>query len=258
MNKENKEVFVFDMDDTLILSNQKMDDEMIDLFCNLLAKKKVAIISGQGLENIKRNIVSHLKCDNCFDNLFLLPNGGSRMLKFKDQQLEVEYSYDFTDEEIKEVMSAFRKSLAEWGWEMEDHPEYYEKYGPILQNRGSSVNFSALGADAPVEIKRLWDPLHKKRHEIMAILQPLIPNYVVKSGGTTTIDVTKKGLDKAFAVVELSKILDISLDNFVYIGDALFEGGNDEPILRLGIDTVDVFDPEKPIVKTKEYIRSIL
>lgn len=261
MKRENKEVFVFDMDDTITLSNTKMDDEMIDLFCNLLKKKKVAIISGQSISNIERNVTSHLPYKEHLSNLFLLPNGGSRLLIYTDGDWKPEYSHDFTEEEGEKVLKAFRQALTEWGWKMEEHPEYKEEYGQILQNRGSSINFSAFGADAPREIKKAWDPAHKQRNEVVLILKNLIPDYIIKSAGTTTIDVTKKGIDKAFGVSELSKYLDIPLEKFVYIGDALYAGGNDEAILKLNIDTVDVFDNfdgDKQILKTKEFIRFLL
>ena len=66
--------------------------------------------------------------------------------------------------------------------------------------------------------------------------------------------VTPKGIDKGYAVEQILKTLHAAKDEIVFIGDALYEGGNDFPVLRTGIDTVEVSGPEE----VKYFIRSLL
>ena len=57
----------------------------------------------------------------------------------------------------------------------------------------------------------------------------------VRSGGSTSIDVTERGVDKAFGMRELSRSTGIALDEMLFIGDRLDPDGNDYPVLELGV-----------------------
>jgi hydroxymethylpyrimidine pyrophosphatase-like HAD family hydrolase len=105
------------------------------------------------------------------------------------------------------------------------------------------VSLSALGQQAPTEAKREWDPDHAKRQAIVAIAAPLLSQYTLKIGGTTTIDVTKKGIDKAYGVRKLSEYLQEPISDMLFVGDALFPGGNDEIVKESGIETREVKNP---------------
>jgi hydroxymethylpyrimidine pyrophosphatase-like HAD family hydrolase len=73
-------------------------------------------------------------------------------------------------------------------------------------------------------------------------------------GGTTSIDVTKPGIDKAYGVRKLRDILGISLKEMIFIGDALFTGGNDYPAEQAGVFSIPVRGPED----TKRVIEAII
>ncbi|MCH8889020.1 HAD hydrolase family protein, partial [Patescibacteria group bacterium] len=73
-------------------------------------------------------------------------------------------------------------------------------------------------------------------------------------GGTTSIDVTKKGIDKAYGIQKIEKSLNIRRDNMLFIGDAVFPGGNDYSVKEAGVKTIQVSGPEE----TKEIIRELL
>ena len=64
-------------------------------------------------------------------------------------------------------------------------------------------------------------------------------------GGATSIDVTKPGIDKAYGIRKLSDILGISLQEMIYIGDALFVGGNDYPAEQAGVVSICVRGPHE-------------
>ncbi|MCB9805548.1 HAD-IIB family hydrolase [Candidatus Nomurabacteria bacterium] len=249
---KNKKVFVFDKDDTITLSNEIMDEEMRDLFCQLLAQKQVAVISGQKLDNLHRDITNVLECKDLFGNLMLLPTNGSAFLKYQNGEWKEILSRKLTNEQVKKIFDAFNKALAEYGHHVEN------PVGPIVENRITGVSFAALGIDAdPVE-KRKWDPDHKKREAIVKILAPMLPEFNVKIGGTTTIDVMDKSVNKATGMKDIAEHLGLSLDDFVYVGDALFPGGNDEVVMNIGVDTVDVCDENYPTQKTKDFLKNFL
>ena len=91
-----------------------------------------------------------------------------------------------------------------------------------------------------MEEKKKWDPDFAKRKKIKAILDTLIPEFSVRMGGATSIDVTKPGIDKAYGIRKLRDILGIPLKEMIFIGDALFPGGNDYPAEQAGVVSIPV------------------
>jgi phosphomannomutase len=77
----------------------------------------------------------------------------------------------------------------------------------------------------------------------------LIPGFSVQLGGTTSVDVTKPGIDKGYGIRKLRDVLGISLQEMIFIGDALFPGGNDYPAEQAGVVSIPVRGPNetKPV-----------
>ena len=67
-----------------------------------------------------------------------------------------------------------------------------------------------------------------------------ISEFEVRAGGSTTIDITRLGIDKAYGMKKLCEAIDISKDEVLFVGDKLDEGGNDYPVKAMGIDTIAV------------------
>ena len=124
----------------------------------------------------------------------------------------------------------------------------------MIEDRGSQITFSALGQQAPLEEKKKWDPDFAKRTKIKAILDTLVPEFSVRMGGATSIDITKPGIDKAYGIRKLRDILGISINEMIFIGDALFPGGNDHPARETGVVCIQVRDPNE----TKRVCEGIL
>jgi phosphomannomutase len=118
-------------------------------------------------------------------------------------------------------------------------------WGEVIEDRGSQITFSALGQLAPLEEKEKWDPDFAKRKKIKAILDTLIPEFSVRMGGATSIDVTKPGIDKAYGIRKLRDLLGIPLKEMIFIGDALFVGGNDYPAEEAGVVSIPVRGPNE-------------
>jgi hypothetical protein len=104
---------------------------------------------------------------------------------------------------------------------------------------------SALGQEAPLDIKQTWDPDFEKRKKIKAILDPLLPGFAVGLGGASSIDVTRPGVDKAYGIRKLQEVLGIPIAQMIFVGDALFPGGNDQPARSTGATCIRVRDPEE-------------
>jgi phosphomannomutase len=102
-------------------------------------------------------------------------------------------------------------------------------WGPLVEDRESQITFSALGQQAPLEAKKDWDPDFAKRKAIKALLDVTLPDFPVRLGGSTSIDVTLPGIDKAYGIHKLRDVLHIDIAEMLYVGDALFPGGNDYP-----------------------------
>ena len=152
------------------------------------------------------------------------------------------YSEDFTADEKGKIISSLKQAIGSSGFKVE------KVWGELIEDRGSQITFSALGQQAPLEEKKKWDPDFTKRKKIKALLDKLIPEFSVRLGGTTSIDVTKPGIDKAYGIRKLRDILGIAIQEMIFIGDALFPGGNDYPAEEAGV--VSIRGPRSQRVET--------
>ena len=110
----------------------------------------------------------------------------------------------------------------------------------VVRGLGGQPSFDqtkpwGLGQQAPLEAKDTWDPNHEKRKKLQAILQDMLPDLSINIGGSTSIDITRKGVDKAYGLKKLSETVGVELDAILFLGDAIFPGGNDYPAKTLGL-----------------------
>jgi phosphomannomutase len=241
-----KKLIVFDLDGTLAKSKSSLDTEMSTLLHDLLETVKVAIISGGDWPQFEKQVISHLPHDQHLNNLSILPTCGTKFHRYSGSWKKI-YSEDFTPEEAKKIIAAFSKAFDASGFKAA------KTWGALVEDRGSQITLSALGQQAPLAEKEKWDPDFAKRKQIKAVLEPLIPGFSVRLGGATSIDVTKPGIDKAYGIRKLRDILSVSLEEMIYIGDALFPGGNDYPAEVTGVISIPVRGPED----TKRVIEAI-
>jgi phosphomannomutase len=239
-----KKLIVYDLDGTLAESKSSLDTEMAALLHALLGVVKVAVISGGGWPQFEKQLLSNLPHDECLANLSLLPTCGTKFFEYKSDWKKL-YSEDFTTDEKERIIGSLKKAVSEAGFEVE------KVWGEAIEDRGSQITYSALGQQAPLKEKDKWDPDYTKRKKIKAILDPLIPGFSVRMGGATSIDVTKPGIDKAYGIRKLRDLLGISLEEMIFIGDALFPGGNDYPAEEAGVVSIPVRGPNetKPVTK---------
>ena len=243
-----KKPIVFDLDGTLAESKSPLDSEMSGLLHDLLGIVKVAVISGGGWPQFEKQLLSHLSHDERLTNLSLLPTCGTKFYRYDSADWEEIYSEDFTTEEREKILNSRKKAIGVADFKIE------KLWGEQIEDRGSQITFSALGQQAPLEEKEKWGPDLTKRRKIKAILDTFIPEFSVRTGGLTSIDITKLGIDKAYGIRKLRDLLGISLKEMIFIGDALYVGGNDYPAEQAGVVSIPVKDSNE----TKRVTQSII
>jgi HAD superfamily hydrolase (TIGR01484 family) len=242
-----KKLIVFDLDGTLAPSKSSLAPQTAVLLRDLLAIIKVAVISGGAWPQFEKQLLTDLPQDSNLANLSLLPTCGTKMFQYNGKWTEL-YSEDLTAEQRKKIMDSLDKAAEEAGYQAR------KVWGEVIEDRGSQVTFSALGQQAPLAEKEEWDPDFAKRKKITAILETLIPEFSIRMGGATSIDVTKPGIDKGYGIGKLRDTLHLSLKEMVFVGDALFPGGNDYPAVQAGVVSIDVKGPDD----TNQVIKTII
>ncbi|HTE57608.1 MAG TPA: HAD-IIB family hydrolase [Verrucomicrobiae bacterium] len=239
-----KKAIAFDLDGTLADSKSPVEDRVSELLGQLLEKFHVCVISGGKFGQFEKQLLSNLKvAPDKLEKLHLMPTCGTRYYHFDAGRGEWEqvYAEDFTESEKKKIIAALNKGFDDLGLREK------EVYGETVEDRGSQVTFSVLGQDIVDELgkegvrrKEEWDPDNSKKQKVRDYVAPLIPDFEVRVGGVTSIDVTKLGIDKAYGMKKLMGVLDISKDDILFLGDRLQEGGNDYPVKAMGIDSLEV------------------
>ncbi len=232
-------LIIFDLDGTLAESKQPLTPLMAGLVAQLLEKTKVAVVSGGALPQFLKQVVAQLPHDAKLENLYLLPTSGAALYEWTNGGWDKIYEERFSETEAYQIDSAMRDAARETGLVDFSEPAWGER----IEYRGGEVSFSVLGQQAPIAEKKAWDPDHAKRRMLQAVIAARLPDFAVGMGGATTIDVTKKGVDKAYGIHQLSTRLNIPESKMIYVGDELVAGGNDEAAFRTDVQTRAVKDP---------------
>jgi phosphomannomutase len=242
-----KKLIVFDLDGTLAESKSSLDQEMSKLLHELLGIVKVAVISGGDWLQFEKQVLSNLPHDKRLENLSILPTCGTKFYQYEMDWKKI-YSEDFTTVEKKKIISSIKKAFEATGFRIK------KLWGEEIEDRGSQITFSALGQQAPNKEKEKWDPDFEKRKKMKAFLDKQIPGFSVRLGGETSIDITKPGIDKAYGIKKLRDTLGVSIPEMIFVGDALFPGGNDYPAEEAGVISIRVKNP----TETKRVIETII
>lgn len=240
-----KTLIVFDLDGTLAPSKGALDDDTSKLFARLLAVVKVAIISGGDYPQFESQVLGRLPAASDLSNLSILPTSGTKFFQYHGGWTKL-YSDDLSDAEKKKIEDALEAAVAQSGFQPA------QSWGERIEDRGTQITYSALGQEAPLEEKSKWDPDFSKRKQIKAILDTTLPEFSVRLGGTTSIDVTRPGIDKAYGIRKLRDVLGVPIAQMLFVGDALFPGGNDYPALEAGAESIAVRGPDdtKLVIET--------
>ena len=243
-----KKLIAFDLDGTLALSKQPLDEAMAEALADLLDVCKVDIISGGDWPQFEKQVIARMPTRAKLENFYIQPTTGTKLYRFVDGAWQAIYAELFTPEERKHIIDAFDTAMAEEGLDQG------QTWGERVEDRGSQVTFSALGQQAPLEAKDSWDPDHAKRKKLQARLRGMLADLSINIGGSTSIDVTRKGVDKQYGLRKLLPEAGVSADEVLFLGDAIFPGGNDYPAKEMGLDTIKV----ESIEDTRRVIETIV
>ncbi|QJC21903.1 HAD-IIB family hydrolase [Arcanobacterium buesumense] len=223
-------LIAFDLDDTLAPSKSPLPQPMAHALRRLLDITEVCVISGGQFAQFSTQLLDNLGADeHQLEKLHLMPTCGTRYLRYIDGQWWTIYAQDLSEHERQAALASLEKRAKQLGlWEA-------QTWGPILEDRGSQITFSALGQQAPVEAKKAWDPNRTKKEALRQAVAQDLPDLEVRSGGSTSVDITRAGVDKAYGISQLAQQTGIAVADMLFIGDRLDEGGNDYPVLKLGI-----------------------
>lgn len=251
-----KSLIVFDLDGTLTRTKSNMDSSMARILRELLRQKKVAIIGGGKYKQFQIQLLAHLDYPKeLLSNLYLFPTTATSLYRYQNGWKRV-YFLKFSRGERQRIIQALQGVLKE--------VQYAPKraYGKLIEDRGTQITLSTLGQDVVrilgargVRMKEEWLRKNKSlKFRIARLAQKRLPRFEVHAAGFTSIDVTRKGIDKAYGIRQIKKHLKIPIRKMVFIGDALFKGGNDYAARRTGVDCIAVRGPED----TKKIIRALV
>jgi len=236
MALQNPRLVAFDLDDTLAPSKSPIDPRMAALLVRLLDVAEVCVISGGQFAQFTMQVVDNLADvdESALARLHLMPTCGTQYYRHRAGGWQQVYAENLTDDQKQRALAAVESIARELGyWES-------ETWGPILEDRGSQITFSALGQAAPVSAKTQWDTEGAKKTALREGVQALLPDLEVRSGGSTSVDITRRGIDKAYGMNRLAELTGVPLADMLFVGDRLDENGNDYPVKALGVDCVAV------------------
>lgn len=238
-----KKVLAFDVDQTLNVAKMPIPDEIAELLVKCLDHYEICPISGQKYEQFLIQIVNRLEdagvTPEQLSHLHLFVAQGTQYYRYNVSKKDWDrvYNYPLTDEQVAKITETIEKAAKELGyWEEDKLAEGDE----IIENRLSQVTFSALGQKAGTEAKYAWDPDHKKREAIVKRCKELAPEFEYEIGGTTSINAITPGMNKVFGMTHLMEELKVEKPEILYFGDMTQPGGNDYPVVQMGIDTITV------------------
>jgi HAD superfamily hydrolase (TIGR01484 family) len=225
----------FDLDDTLAVSKSPIDDRMARLLARLIRATDVCIISGGRFEQFESQVLRHLTADDdALASLHLMPTCGTRYYRWVDGDWQLAYAEDLAEDDKRRIIAVLEEGARGLGlWED-------RAWGERIEDRGSQITFSALGQQAPPAEKYQWDPDNEKKQRLRGYAAERLPDLEVRVGGSTSVDVTRQGIDKAYGMRKLMQQLGLAADEILFVGDRLEPGGNDYPVRAVGVRCVEV------------------
>jgi HAD superfamily hydrolase (TIGR01484 family) len=233
-----KKLIAFDLDGTLALSKQPLDEDMAERIADLLEVCLVDIISGGDWPQFEKQVVSRLPARAKLANLFIQPTTGTKLYRWSGEWKPV-YAELFSDAERQQIETALDNAVKAEGL------DEGQTWGDRIEDRGSQITFSGLGQDAPLVAKNGWDADRSKREALQKRLREALPDLSINIGGSTSIDITRKGVDKQYGLKKLLPAAGVSAAEILFIGDAIYPGGNDYPAKEMGLDTIKVDEIEQ-------------
>ncbi|MCI5051360.1 MAG: HAD-IIB family hydrolase [Candidatus Pacebacteria bacterium] len=241
---KNYDTLFFDLDGTLAESKRAINAEMAETLSHASQSLRIVIITGGILKQIRTQVIDNLLKDAQLENVYIMPTSGSSMYRYNkvNQVWDMVYEHVLTQKQKDLIISSLRHTL--------DNQVSFtispdELIGEQIEDRETQITLSALGQQQPIEVKQNWDPDQRKRRELVGFLNHLKDDFDIKIGGTTSVDITLKGIDKAFGINEFYKHTGFDINKGLFIGDQIIPGGNDYAATKTVIETYNTSGPEE-------------
>ncbi len=220
--------------------------------CSLLDHVDVCIISGGQMGQFTAQVLDNLHASDAqLARLHLMPTCGTRYYRYDNGEWVERYAHDLDPDLAARAVSSLERHARALGlWE--ESP-----WGQIIENRGSQITFSALGQEAPLEAKRAWDPDGTKKAALRDAVAPDVPELDVRGGGSTSVDITTRGIDKAYGMGKLVEETGIAASEMLFVGDRLDPEGNDYPVKAAGYATRAVSGWEECVSVIEEIVAAV-
>lgn len=246
-----KKVIVCDLDGTLAESKSTLSADMAMVLCDVLRRHFLVIVSGGTYYQFQKQFLLQFSCEpELLQNLFLFPTNGSTGYKYDISSAEWKQVYDepLTLGERQEIINAINETITELKLDLTG------AFGEVIEDRSSQITFSGCGQEAPLDVKKVWDPDQSKRQQVVEILKKKIPGFEIRIGGMTSVDVTRKGIDKAYAIQKIKDFMKVNDEDIIFIGDALYKGGNDASVKKTDVDFIQESGPSETIELLRQFI----
>lgn len=234
-----KKHFFFDMDGTLTRSRTVIEPAMETALMKLIdAGADVVVVSGAKEEQIAKQIGGLM-----YEHVAILAQNGNVAVSSVGDRL---WENKLNEEQKAEIMHFIRRLGAGDG-------------DDLIQDRGCQISYSAIGHNAPLEKKEAYDPGGKWRKSqidghkhTIAELEKI--GVRVAIGGTTCIDFYLH--TKGENVAQFIKQRKWKKAECVYVGDALFEGGNDHSVVGV-VPTMEIRDHQECLQVVRGFIDKV-
>ena len=243
INLKEKNIIIADVDDTICNSCQQISQPMANQINHMIQHGyQFAFISGTKNIDLQQMLSSRITQPH-----HLLGTTGTQYVHIQHNQPTVIYTHTFTQKEKHEITTALNHLITHYN--IQSHTTKEDQ----LQDRESQITLSAIGRHAPSEIKAQYDPNGKKRLEWITFLTQQLDEtkYDIKIGGTTSLDITRKGLNKEWGIRQFLNHNNYLVNQVLFFGDKLHPGGNDYPATRI-VDCIAVKNTQETLQKLKE------
>lgn len=219
----------FDLDNTVTRSRSLLAPPMQEVLVRLLrAGFTLSVVSGARVEQAKKQL-SNFPC------FYLGQNGNHAHDGNTGRNL---WQRTLTLGEKAEIIRHINSIPLVWS---------VSDKNDLIQDRGCQISYSLIGHNEVLEKKEAFDPDGLTRKSILEKF-PLVSGTVeAKLGGTTCFDYNQKGKHKGYNIAEFVKRMNWDKKKCLYIGDALFPGGNDDSVVGV-IETQSVKNPDETLI----------
>lgn len=213
--------FFFDLDNTLTPSKSLIEAAHLPILKRLAERADVIVVSGHGEADIRSHLTEALH-----GAFYTLGQNGNRA-NTKDG--DILWNNSLQQGQRDAILAFIAKARALLNYTVRDEND-------IVEDRDSQIAFSLIGHHEDKAKKDAFDPRHEIRFKLLTDLASdvealKVANVEVRIGGTTNLDFFEYGKNKGYNVNLFIEKMGWDKLDCIYIGDALFPGGNDETVV---------------------------